>query len=116
MGHVLVQRERRAFPRYSVHDPVLVKSPLRAPNGVTGTSENLSAGGIFLTLDSPLEDGCPDGCPVELLFNMPTQAGSGHYPVRCLGKVVWSENFSGRHGVAVAFEKVDVIAEAARQA
>jgi len=114
MGQVIVQQERRAFPRHRVQDPVLLKSPVRAPNGITGTSTNLSTGGIFVVLDSPLGTGSPDGCAVELLFNMPTQAGGGHYPVRCLGSVVWSEDLPGRRGVAVAFEKVEVLDEGTR--
>jgi hypothetical protein len=100
--------ERRSFPRRRVRQPVVVKSAAVGGGAVQGETENLSSSGILIFINSPLAV----GSKVELLFDMPTLAGAGHYPVRCLGRIVRTEAAAEHYAIGVAFEKVEVVAQA----
>jgi hypothetical protein len=96
--------EQRNGVRHSVRVRVAVLSPIAAFGGAIGQSENLSAGGMFLVMKSAIAY----GSAVELLLDLPVSAGgfSGH-AMRCVGRVVRVVPRAYRHGIAVAFEKVE---------
>jgi hypothetical protein len=66
----------------------------------------MSAGGMFLVMQTVIAP----GAAVELLFELPVSTGrfSGH-AMRCVGRVVRVVPRACRHGIAVAFEKVEYL-------
>jgi len=99
----LLYGERRSFPRHPVQQPVLVASPVGASQGISGVTRDVSGSGVFIIVNHQIAV----GSSIELLFDMPTQAGDGYYPVRCVGTVVRVESCADKAGLAIAFQKVE---------
>jgi c-di-GMP-binding flagellar brake protein YcgR len=96
--------EQRNGVRQAVRVRVAVLSPIAAFGGALGQSENLSAGGMFLVLKSAIAD----GAAVELLFELPAPVGGiSSHAMRCVGRVVRVVPLTRKHGIAIAFEKVE---------
>jgi len=104
------KREARRAPRFALEQVVAVKSLDGRFEDSSGLSRDVSACGVFFYADNCL----PVGAMVELFMMMPETGALAHesFPLRCYGAVVRVTKENGRCGIAVAFEKVDVIAEA----
>jgi PilZ domain-containing protein len=102
--------EARRAPRFVLEQVVAVKSLDGQFDDASGTSRDVSACGVFFYADKCL----PVGATVEVFMMMPQTSTLNHgiFPLRCYGAVVRVAPESGRCGIAVAFERVDVIAEA----
>jgi PilZ domain len=102
--------EARRAPRFAFEQVVSVKSLEGRFEDACGVSRDVSACGIFFHVD----DSLPVGAGVELVMMMPQKdpLSDSIFPLRCYGAVVRVVEDEGRFGVGVAFEKVDVIAEA----
>jgi hypothetical protein len=102
--------EARRAPRFALEQIVAVKSLDGRFEDASGVSRDVSACGVFFYADNCL----PIGATVELFMMMPHTGALAHdsFPLRCYGAVVRVTKENGRCGIAVAFDKVDVIAEA----
>jgi hypothetical protein len=102
--------EARRAPRFALEQIIAVKSLDGRFEDASGVSRDVSACGVFFYADKCL----PIGAAVELFMMMPDIGVLAHepFPLRCYGAVVRVTRENGQCGIAVAFEKVDVIAEA----
>lgn len=102
--------EARRAPRFALEQVVAVKSLDGRFDDSSGVCRNVSACGIFFHID----DALPVGASIEVVMMMPQKdpLADTIFPLRCYGAIVRVVRDGGRFGVAVAFEKVDVIAEA----
>jgi hypothetical protein len=80
--------EVRTGKRFEVHLPIKISSP-ESPDSHVGETDNLSAAGVYLSLDSSLEV----GSPVEFDITMPASVIGSEKDVRihCTGRVVRTE-------------------------
>jgi PilZ domain len=101
--------DTRRAPRFALEQVVSIRSLEGRFEDASGISRDVSACGVFVYVDEAL----PVGASVELLMMMPTihSLSESIFPLRCLGAVVRVAPQQGRYGVAVQFEKIDVIAE-----
>jgi hypothetical protein len=109
--------ERRRLHRFPVRQPVTVKAPGAAlpswgedPGSVvqTGSSRDISEGGIFLWVQERIAD----GSEVEVMLSFPPEISDGTtVNLRCTGYVVRLERERGRDilGVAVSFTKIEIV-------
>jgi len=111
MNSVAAERpgSRRA-PRFPFEQVVSVRSLDGRFDDASGLSRDVSACGIFFYVDEFL----PVGAMVEVLTMMPQDDIFVRqvFPLRCYGVVVRVTHEMGRCGVAIAFEKIEVVAEA----
>ena len=101
----LSSRNRRISPRHPVGKPVVVRSPMNDSAETSGMTVNVGSGGALLVL----EERIAPGMPVAVRFDMPTQAGGGHYSVSCTGLVLRVYPCQECYSTAVAFEKVEIM-------
>jgi PilZ domain-containing protein len=101
--------DARRSPRFLLEQVVAVSSIDGRFPDLSGVSRDVSAAGIFFYVDESL----PVGGGVELFMMMPQKDpfAEALFPLRCFGAVVRVVRHNSRYGVAVAFEKIDVIAE-----
>lgn len=101
--------DARRSPRFLLEQVVAVSSIDGRFPDLSGVSRDVSAAGIFFYVDESL----PVGGGVELFMMMPQKDpfAEALFPLRCFGAVVRVVRHHNRYGVAVAFEKIDVIAE-----
>jgi hypothetical protein len=92
--------ERRVAPRTPVCQAVTVKFAASGQYEFTGVSKNMSSSGIFLYVDSTIEE----GAKVELLLTLPSET-SQPVPMRVRGTVVRVEK-SSPAGIAIAFDSL----------
>ena len=97
--------ERRKAERFSVRQPVTVKYTRAGHYEFCGISRDVSASGIFLYMDSEIEE----GAQVEVMLALPSKT-SEQIPVYVRGTVVRIERDSPA-GVAIAFEKLVILPE-----
>jgi PilZ domain len=96
--------ERRKAQRFSVRQPVTVTYTSQGTYEVTGISKDISSVGIFLHVDSGVEE----GTQVELTLALPTGT-SGPIPVPVRGRVVRVEKDC--KDIAIAFERIVILPE-----
>lgn len=101
--------DARRAPRFLLEQVVAVRSIDGCFEDLSGVSHDVSAAGMFFYVDESL----PVGGGVELFMMMPQRDPFAEtvFPLRCFGAVVRVVRHHRRYGVAVAFEKIDVIAE-----
>ena len=101
--------EARRSHRFAVEQVVALRSLDGLFDDTCGTSRDVSACGLFFYADDEL----PVGAAVELFMMMPDTGTLLHdiFPLRAYGAVVRTERHETRFGIAVAFEKVEVLAE-----
>jgi hypothetical protein len=104
------QQEKRAARRFALRIPVSV-----ARNGNSSFNEaaqirDVSARGICLYLDSPIENGCPLGFTLTL---PPEITLTESIRVQCKGRVVRIEDVetSGKMAVAAVIEEYEFLPE-----
>jgi hypothetical protein len=101
--------EARRSQRFAVEQVVAVRSLDGRFEDLRGTSHDVSAGGLFFFSEVAL----PLGAPVEVFLMMP-DSGTLFYdtfPLRGYGAVARVVRDDGRFGVAVAFEKIEVVVD-----
>lgn len=101
--------EVRTGKRFEVHLPIKVTTP-ESPELHLGETDNLSAAGVYLSLDSSLEV----GSQVEFDITMPASVIGSEKDVRihCNGRVVRSDSpkeGSKNSGVACVIDKYEFI-------
>lgn len=96
------EAERRRWPRILFEQTVALKVRQDIVRELTGTSRDLSAGGMFLHVYKEV----PKGATVELLFAVPPGLQLERRPVVMSGTVVRVEQSfpNGRYGIAIAFQ------------
>jgi c-di-GMP-binding flagellar brake protein YcgR len=94
--------DRRRWPRIPLQQDVLVKVATNEAGDIPGRSQDLSAGGMFLHLDTEIGI----GKDVKVSFALPAgDARIGSISLVMPAVVVRvEEHVEGRFGVAVAFE------------
>jgi hypothetical protein len=102
--------EARRAPRFALEQVVAIRNLDGDFDDASGVSRDVSACGVFVYVDQQF----PVGTTVELLMMMPAKQSLSEtiFPLRCLGNVVRVVEHDGRYGIGIAFDKVDVIAEA----
>jgi PilZ domain len=100
-----VQHERRSAQRFEFNLPVHIRNDEKEYCGCT---QDVSARGMFLLLDSIL----PEGAHVDLVFSMPAEITLGEaMRVRCRGKILRVYPCaSGKFGIAVGLESYTYLA------
>jgi len=96
--------ERRKAQRFSIRRPVTMTYTSHGTYELTGISKDISSVGIFMHVDSSVEE----GTQVELTLMLPTET-SGSIPVPVRGKVVRVEKSC--KDIAIAFEKIVILPE-----
>jgi len=99
--------EARTGKRFPVHLPIKLISSSAARPGQEGTTENISAAGIYLRLDESLEV----NSRVEFEITIPAGliGASADVVVRCIGRVIRADNGSPGKGVACLIDEYDFI-------
>jgi len=108
MGTDQVQVERRVGQRFEYHLPVVIRVVGQGLD-VAGCTENLSARGAYLYVESRLTE----GAPVELTLTMPSEITLGEkMRVRCKGRVLRVTQPDGKtkSAIAVHFESYEYLA------
>jgi hypothetical protein len=97
--------ERRVAPRLPVCQAVTVRFDASGQYEFTGVSRDMSSSGIFLFIDSQIEE----GSLIELLLTLPSET-SQPIPMRVRGRVVRVEKASPS-GIAIAFDSLVIAPE-----
>jgi hypothetical protein len=92
-------QEKRAARRFALRIPVAVAREGNADHGESAQIRDVSARGICLYLDSPIERGSPIGFTLTL---PPEITLTESIRVQCKGRVVRIEDGSGEGKMAVA--------------
>ena len=101
----VVQLERRAAQRFDFHLPLAVRLATSEHEG-QGFTQNLSARGVFLYTDYPLQP----GSNVELTLVMPSEITlAENMRVRCQGRVMRVVPMTSRAAVAVYLESYEYL-------
>jgi hypothetical protein len=100
--------ENRRARRFHVEQVVAIKSLEGRFDDTAGMSRDVSACGVFAYTDDPL----PVGALVEIVMMLPDDSilAPVSYPLRGFGTVVRLEARRGRYGVAVALDRVNLVA------
>src|SRR5277367_147183 len=103
--------EKRAARRFALRIPVAVARGENTNYGESAEIRDVSARGISLFLDSPIEQGSPIGFTLTL---PPEITLTESIRVQCKGRVVRVENGSGNGRIAVAavIEEYEFLPEA----
>jgi PilZ domain len=104
------QQEKRAARRFALQIPVAVNRNGVAPHGESAQLRDVSARGICLYLDSPIEKGSPIGFTLTL---PPEITLTESIRVQCKGRVVRTENgpTEGTIAVAAVIEEYEFLSE-----
>jgi hypothetical protein len=104
------QQEKRAARRFALQIPVAVNRNGGARNGESAQLRDVSARGICLYLDSPIEKGSPIGFTLTL---PPEITLTESIRVQCKGRVVRTEKgpTEGTIAVAAVIEEYEFLSE-----
>ena len=109
MGTDQIQVERRVGQRFEYHLPVVIRVVGQGLD-IAGCTENLSARGAYLYVESPLTE----GAPIELTLTMPSEITLGEkMRVRCKGRVLrvtQQPDGKTKSAIAVHFESYEYLA------
>jgi hypothetical protein len=99
--------EHRKAQRFPIEQPVRLSLTSAGHFELEAVSKDVSTKGVFVYVESEIVE----GSEVELRLNLPAESGS--VPVRIRGRAVRVEktNFGNKHGVGIAFEKVEILPE-----
>ena len=103
--------EQRKAKRFDLKLPVEVVRRSFQPVSSTGTTKNLSAGGVLFSATIPIEV----GEPIEYIITFPTHPiNGGTVSLRCLGKVLrlepnGSDEANGGVLVAATLERYEFV-------
>lgn len=90
-------QERRKTRRFPVRRPAVLIVHSNPPQRVSGTTDNVSALGALVLIDSRIAE----GTTVELVLNLEKRDIPLHY-LSCPGKVVRTDSTAIRNRVAIA--------------
>jgi hypothetical protein len=99
--------ESRTGKRFPVHLPIKLLNRSEPQSGQQGTTENISAAGVYLHVDEPLEV----NSRVEFEITIPAVAiGAGQDVIlRCVGRVIRTDSQSPDKGVACLIDEYDFV-------
>jgi Tfp pilus assembly protein PilZ len=99
--------ERRKAQRFPIEQPVRLTFTRAGHYELQAVTKDVSTKGVFVYVESEIVA----GSEVELLLNLPAENGS--VPVRIRGRAIRVEKTSvhNKHGVGIAFEKVEILPE-----
>lgn len=100
--------ERRRLQRVPLEGRVRGRWKNGGVHELHGVSKNVSAEGMYLLIDTDVEE----GAQVELILDLPSHhVFRGAVTLRCVGRVVRREELtdSGEHGIAVVFDNVEIV-------
>lgn len=100
-------KEQRRFRRYSVNFACEIKPPKASGRKVTTHTQDVSCGGLYITVPEEWEI----GTPIEFVLHLPTKAvGSKPVALRCQGKVARINEQEGqRYGIGATIERFEFI-------
>ena len=92
--------ELRSSVRFPLHLPVEVRAE---NNGVTGETQDISAGGVLFYMDAPIEA----GSVIEFAISMPAHVlgTATDIVVKCSGRVVRCSKHGDRTAVAAVIDE-----------
>ncbi len=102
------QLERRRLQRVPLQGRVRGRWKNGGVHELRGVSKNVSAEGMYLLIDTDIEE----GAQVELILDLPSHhVFRGAVTLRCVGRVLRREELpeSGEHGIAVVFDDVEIV-------
>jgi PilZ domain len=104
------QQERRAARRFALRIPVAISRTEGSGHDESAQIRDVSARGVCLYLDSPIEQGAPIGFTLTL---PPEITLTESIRVQCKGRVVRTENSSdaGKMAVAAVIEEYEFLPE-----
>ena len=97
--------ESRKAQRFPIAQPVRVTLTRAGHYELAAVARDVSAAGVFVYVESEIVE----GSEVELQLSLPAESGS--VPARVQGRVIRVESASvgSKHGVGIAFEKVEIL-------
>jgi hypothetical protein len=97
--------ESRTAQRFPIEQPVRVTLTRAGHYELEAVTKDVSAEGVFVYVESEIVE----GSEVELRLSLPAESGS--VPARVRGRVIRVEKASvgSKHGVGIAFEKVEIL-------
>jgi hypothetical protein len=99
--------EARTGKRFPVHLPIRLISGSASRPGQEGTTENISAAGVYLRLSEPMEVNS------RIEFEITVPAGlvgaTADVVVRCVGRVIRADFNSPDKGVACLIDEYDFV-------
>lgn len=95
-----MDRPQRQYPRYAHEAAVTLLTPGQA---ISGTTHNLSRGGLCATLSEDLAVGTEIEIDIQLVF----EHGGTSEPLRLPGRIVWCTQIDDDHQVGVQFLPLD---------
>ena len=100
-------KEARTGRRFPVHLPIKLVNSSEPRSGQEGTTENISAAGVYLRTDEPLEV----NSRVEFEITIPgSEIGAKQDVIlRCVGRVIRVDSESPEKGVACLIDEYDLV-------
>jgi len=100
-------KEARTGRRFPVHLPIKLVNSSEPSSGQEGTTENISAAGVYLRTDEPLEV----NSRVEFEITIPgSEIGAKQDVIlRCVGRVIRADSESQEKGVACLIDEYDLV-------
>jgi hypothetical protein len=94
----MLQQERRRERRFGVREPATVKVGINGSSELPATTENLSARGVLLHVESPI----PEGAEVEVMLRIKLTPTARSLHLIYSGKAARTERrLTGKFAVAV---------------
>lgn len=80
--------EQRKTKRFEIQLPVELVRTGSEPVSRSGETQNMSSGGVLFTSEAEM----PIGDPIEYLVTLPSAAPGAQVRLRCMGKVIRSQD------------------------